>query len=99
MIPVLRPSYTEAEEKAVIEVLRSGWTGLGPKVEELEDAFAKHLGVKHAVGTKPRTAALPLALRLVGVSQGGAVLVPSLTFVSTAHVVEYMGAAPRFVDV
>ena len=42
MIPVLRPSYTVAEEQAVAEVLRSGWSGLGPKVDEFEQAFAAH---------------------------------------------------------
>jgi dTDP-4-amino-4,6-dideoxygalactose transaminase len=99
MIPVLRPSYTQAEKDAVATVLDSGWSGLGPKVEEFEDAWAKHLGVKHAVATNSGTAALHLALRLVGVSQGGAVLVPSLTFVSTAHVVDYLGATPLFCDI
>jgi perosamine synthetase len=97
-IPVLRPSYTQAEKDAVAAVLDSGWSGLGPKVEEFEDAFAKHLGVKHAIATNSGTAALHLALRLVGVSQGGAVLVPSLTFLSTGHVVDYLGATPLFCD-
>jgi perosamine synthetase len=99
MIPVLCPSYTLAEEQAVAAVLRSGWTGLGPKVEEFEDAFAKHLGVKHAIATNSCTAALHLALKLVGVSDGGIVLVPSLTFVSTGHVVCHLGAQPRFMDI
>lgn len=98
MIPVLRPSYTDAEALAVGEVLRSGWTGLGPKVEQFEAAFAQHLGVKHAVATNSCTSALHLALKLVGVSQGGSVLVPSLTFLSTGHVVDYLGATPRFMD-
>jgi perosamine synthetase len=99
MIPVLRPSYTVAEEQAVAEVLRSGWSGLGPKVDEFEQAFAAHLGVKHAVATSSCTAALHIALKLVGVSEGGAVLVPSLTFVSTGHVVKHLGASPLFMDV
>lgn len=98
MLPVLRPSYTAAEEDAIALVLRSGWTGLGPRVEEFEAAFAAHLGVKHAIATSSCTAALHLALKLVGVSEGGAVLVPSLTFVSTAHVVCHLGAQPIFVD-
>ena len=99
MIPVLRPSYTEAEEQAVAAVLRSGWTGLGAKVDEFEQAFARHLGVKHAIAMSSCTAALHIALKLVGVSEGGAVLVPSLTFVSTGHVVKHLGAYPVFMDV
>ena len=98
MIPVLRPSYTQAEEDAVAAVLRSGWTGLGSQVERFESEFAAYLGVKHAIAVNSCTAALHLALRLVGVSEGGAVLVPSLTFVSTAHAVKYLGAQPIFVD-
>lgn len=99
MIPVLKPSYTQAEKDAVATVLDSGWTGLGPRVEQFEQAFAAYLGVKHAIATNSCTAALHLALRLVGVSQGGAVLVPSLTFLSTGHVVNYLGATPRFMDI
>jgi len=99
MIPVLRPSYTQAEIDAVAQVLHSGWSGLGPKVDEFEQAFAAHLGVKHAVATSSCTAALHIALKLVGVSEGGAVLVPSLTFVSTGHVVKHLGANPLFMDV
>lgn len=98
MIPVLRPSYTQAEENAVAEVLRSGWTGLGPRVEQFEAAFAKHLGVRHAIATNSCTAALHLALKISGVSPYGAVLVPSLTFVSSAHAIAYCGASPIFVD-
>jgi perosamine synthetase len=99
MIPVLKPSYTQAEMDAVAEVLRSGWSGLGAKTAEFEESFAKHLGVKYAIATSSCTAALHIALRLVGVSEGGAVLVPSLTFVSTGHVVKHLGATPRFMDV
>jgi len=99
MIPVLRPSYTQAEKDAVAAVLDSGWTGLGSQVERFEQEFAKHLGVSHAIATNSCTAALHIALKLVGVSEGGAVLVPSLTFVSTGHVVKHLGASPLFMDV
>lgn len=99
MIPVLRPSYTEAEEQAVAEVLRSGWTGLGPRVEEFEHKFAASLGVRYAVATSSCTAALQIALELVGAGPGGYVPVPSLTFVSSAHAIKYCGAQPVFMDV
>jgi dTDP-4-amino-4,6-dideoxygalactose transaminase len=83
----------------VAEVLRSGWSGLGSRVDRFEQEFANHLGVKHAIATNSCTAALQLALKLVGVSEGGAVLVPALTFLSTGHVVKYLGATPLFCDV
>ena len=47
MIPVFKPFYDEKEEKAVVDVLRSGWVGLGPKVKEFEDKFAKFIGAKY----------------------------------------------------
>lgn len=99
MIPVLRPSYTQAEADAVAAVLASGWTGLGPKVAEFEEAFAKHLGVKHCVATSSCTTALQIALKLVGVASGGSVLVPSLTFVSSAHAIRHLDAHPIFMDI
>lgn len=99
MIPVLRPSYTDAEAQAVAQVLRSGWSGLGPRVEEFEHSFAEHLGVRHAIATSSCTAALQIALRLVGVRDSGCVLVPSLTFVSSAHAIAYNSAQPIFMDI
>lgn len=98
MIPVLRPSFGEAEEKAVAEVLRSGWVGLGPKVEEFEHKFAASLGVKYAVATSSCTTALQIALQISDVGEGGYVPVPSLTFVSSAHAIRYCGAQPVFMD-
>lgn len=99
MIPVFRPYYDEREEHAVAEVLRSGWIGLGPKTEEFEQQFAKLVGTRYAVALNSATAALHLALRLVGVGAGDEVLVPTLTFVSTAMVASYEGASPVFCDV
>lgn len=99
MIPVLRPSYTALELAAVHQVLQSGWSGLGPKVAEFEQAFAARLGVKHAIATNSCTAALHLAMKLVGVSRGSRVIVPTLTFVSTAHAAVYLSATPVFCDI
>lgn len=98
-IPVLKPSYTEAEEQAVAAVLRSGWTGLGPRVEEFEQKFAASLGVRYAVATSSCTTALQIALEISEVGPRGYVPVPSLTFVSSAHAIRYCGAQPVFMDV
>lgn len=99
MIPVFRPSYGQEEIDAVAEVLRSGWVGLGPKVEAFEKAFAEYIGVKHAIAVNSCTAALHLALLAAGVGEGDEVIVPAITFVSTAHAVEYTGAKVVFADV
>lgn len=99
MIPVFRPNYGVEEIKAVTEVLKSGWIGLGPKTAEFEKRFASYVGARHAVALNSGTAALHLALLAANVGPGDEVIVPSLTFVSTAHVVMYVGARPVFADV
>jgi perosamine synthetase len=98
-IPVFRPYYDEREEAAVVEVLRSGWIGLGPKTEEFEERFARRVGARYAVALNSATAALHLALRLIGIRPGDEVIVPTMTFVSTAMVANYENAVPVFCDV
>lgn len=99
MIPVFRPYYDEREERAVVEVLRSGWIGLGPKTEEFEEKFAHRVGAKYGVALNSATAALHIGLQLLGVGPGDEVLVPTMTFVSTAMAANYLGAVPVFCDV
>ena len=99
MIPLFRPSVGEEEIAAVAEVLSSGWIGLGPKTAEFEQYFANYLGVSYAVGVSSGTDALHLALAALGVGPGDEVIVPTITFVSTAHAVRYVGATPVFADV
>ena len=77
----------------------SNWIApLGPDVDAFEAEFAERVGVAHAVALSSGTAALHLALLLVGVGPGDEVLVPSFTFVATANAVVYRGATPVFVD-
>lgn len=99
MIQVFRPAMGDEEVEAVEEVIRSGWIGLGPKTEEFEEQFANRVGTNHAVGMNSATAALHLALKLLDVGPGDEVIVPTMTFVSTAHVAAYLGATPVFADV
>jgi perosamine synthetase len=98
-IPVFRPYYDEREEQAVVEVLRSGWIGLGPRTEEFEERFARKVGARYAVALNSATAALHIALRLVDVGPGDEVLVPTLTFVSSAMIANYENAVPVFCDI
>lgn len=99
MIQLFKPYMGEEEIQAVSEVLRSGWIGLGPKTAAFEKKFAEFIGVKHAIGVNSCTAALDLALKLMDISHGNEVIVPTITFVSTAHVVAYNLAYPIFADV
>lgn len=99
VLPVFRPAMGQEEIDAVAEVIRSGWIGLGPKTEEFEKKFADYVDAKFAVGLNSATAALHLSLLALGIGPSDEVLVPSLTFVSTAHVALHVGARPVFVDV
>ena len=98
-IPVLRPSMTDKEISAVAEVLRSGWLGNGPRCAEFEQRIAQRYGYAHAVSVNSATAALHLSLLALGIGPGDEVIVPALTFVSTALAVSYCGATPVFADV
>ena len=72
---------------------------MGPKVKEMETAFAEYVGVKHCIGCASGTDALLLALKAWDVKEGDAVFVPSFTFFASAEVVAIQGATPVFVDV
>ncbi|HEU0168036.1 MAG TPA: DegT/DnrJ/EryC1/StrS family aminotransferase [Chloroflexota bacterium] len=98
MIPVFRPTVDQDEIDAVTEVLKSGWWGLGPKTQELEQAFAHYVSASHAVGLNSCTAALHLALKVAGV-EGGEVITTPLTFISTNHAILYNDAEPVFADI
>lgn len=99
MIQVFKPSMGQEEIDAVAEVLKSGWIGLGPKTAEFEKRFADYIGVDHVVGVNSATSALDLALKLLHINHSDEVIVPTITFVSTAHVVAYNLATPIFADV
>lgn len=94
-----RQSISEADVAAVVEVLRSDWLTTGPKVEELERAFAEFGGAREAVAVANGTAALHAAVAALGVGPGDQVVVPAMTFAATANCVLYRGARPVFADV
>ena len=98
MIPLFRPSCSDLEIKYVTEVLRSGWWGTGPVTGKLEQHFAETVGARHAVAVSSCTAALQLACQAAGVA-GGEVIVPALTFASTALAPLHAGATVRFADI
>jgi dTDP-4-amino-4,6-dideoxygalactose transaminase len=72
---------------------------LGPEVAAFEEEFAAFCGVRHAVGVDSGTAALHLALRILGVGPGDEVVTTAYTFIATAEVVSLVGARPVFVDI
>ena len=98
VIPLFRPSVTDAEVQAVTAALRSGWWAEGPRVAAFESAFAAYAGAGHAVAVSSCTAALQLTLEAMGIT-GGEVIVPALTFVSTGLAALRNGCRIVFADI
>ena len=84
---------------AIQSVVESGRYVLGPEVTELEQQLADWCGASHSVSCANGTDALALALMAWELKPGDAVFCPSFTFVATAQVVPWLGAAPVFVDI
>ena len=97
--PVAEPQFGDAELKYVSECVLTGWvSSAGQFVKKFEDLFAEFCGTKFAVTTTNGTAALHLSMLALGIGPGDEVIVPSLTFISTANAVTFTGAKPVFVD-
>ena len=83
----------------VKECIDTGWvSSAGKYVEKFEADFSAFVGASHAVACVNGTAALHVALRIVGVCPGDEVIVPTLTFIATVDAVKYLGAEPIFMD-
>ena len=98
----LKTQYTvlkDEMDKAILDVVASSAYVMGPKIKEMETAFAEYVGVKHCVACNSGTDALLLALKAWDVKPGDAVFVPSFTFFASAEVIAMQGATPVFVDV
>ena len=98
-IPNAVPRLGGNEWKYLKECLDTNWvSSVGPFVDRFEREVAAYVGVPHAVATVNGTAALHVALLGAGVQPGDEVLVPSFTFIATAHAVVQCGAHPVFLD-
>ena len=98
-LPFARPSITDREKQAVLDVLDSGWLTTGSVSKTFEERFAAVVGSRDAVALNSATAALHLALDATGVGPEHEVIVPTWTFAASAEVVAYRGARPILVDV
>ena len=100
-IKLFDPAIDEREVKKVVKTLMSGFWASGAgggQVQEFEENFKKFINSKSCVSVNSGTAALHLAAALCDI-KGKEVILPSLSFVSTAHAIMYNGGIPVFVDV
>jgi dTDP-4-amino-4,6-dideoxygalactose transaminase len=98
-LPYALPTIGEEEIAEVVDSLRSGWVTTGPKAKRFEADFAEYIGAHHAIAVNSCTAGLHIALTALGIGPGDEVILPTLTFCSTANVVVHLGARPVLVDV
>lgn len=98
-IPFGEPFIGEEEIAEVVETLRSGWIGTGPKVERFEREFAEYVGCQEAVAVNSCTAALHLSLLVSGVGPGDEVITTTMTFSATVNTIVHVGAIPVLVDI
>lgn len=99
MIPYGRQSISEDDIAAVVRSLRSDFLTCGPEVEAFEKEFAAFVGAKHAVAVCNATAALHLAMQVLGIGNGDRVVTSPNTFVASANAAAYLGATPDFSDI
>ena len=93
------PDISSQDHKSVDAVLASNWVApAGPALDSFESAVASRANRKYAVALNSGTAALHLALQILGVGAGDAVICPTFTFTASANPICYLGAEPIFVD-
>lgn len=97
-VPFYRHDIGEAEKAAVFNVFDSEFLTTGHVTSHFESEFSSYVGTKYAVGVSSCTMGMFLALKYLGIGPGDKVLVPSMTFVASANVIEHVGATPIFVD-
>jgi perosamine synthetase len=98
-IPLARPDITEAEIEAVVEVLKTSYLALGPKLKEFEGVIAEYAGIRYAVAVNSGTSALHLIIRALGIGEGDEVITTPFSFISSANCILYERARPVFVDI
>ena len=93
------PTMHGEEQEFIKEAFDTNWVApLGPNVNAFEKELADYVGIAHASALSAGTAAIHLALKLLGVGEGDVVFVPSLTFSATCNPIVYEKAVPVFID-
>ena len=98
-LPFSPPLIGEEEIAEVLDTLRSDWITTGPKVKRFEQEFAEFVGAPAALAVSSATDAMQVALAALGIGPGDEVITTTMTFCSTVHVIEHVGARPVLVDV
>jgi len=98
-LPFSPPLIGEEEIDEVVRTLRSDWITTGPRTNQFEREFASFIGAEAALAVSSGTGAMLVALAALGIGPGDQVITTPMTFCSTVHVIEQVGARPVLVDV
>ncbi len=98
-LPFSPPLIGEEEINEVVDTLHSGWITTGPKTNQFERQFAQFIGAPAALAVSSATDAMLVGLAALGIGPGDEVITTPMTFCSTVHVIEHLGARPVLVDV
>jgi perosamine synthetase len=98
-VPLAKPYFDDAEPEAAMDVVKSGWLIFGPKTDQFEREFAEKINVKHAIAVNSGSSALLVSLAALGIRTLDEIIVPDMTFVSTATACLYLGGIPVFTDI
>lgn len=93
------PLIGEEEIEEVVKALRSGWITTGPRVDRFQSEFKGFIGAEAALALNSCTGAMHIALTVLGIGPGDRVVSTPMTFASTIHVIEHVGAQPVLVDI
>lgn len=93
-----RPDIGEEEIREVVNSLKSGWIGTGPKVQQFEEKFKNYKQASYAVAVNSCTAALHLSILAAGIGLGDEVITTAMTFCATVNAIIHSGAIPVLVD-
>jgi dTDP-4-amino-4,6-dideoxygalactose transaminase len=98
-LPFSPPTLSDEDLAEVLDTLRSDWITTGPKTKLFEEHFAEYVHSPAAIAVSSCTDALQVALAALGIGPGDAVFTTTMTFCSTVHVIEHLGATPILVDI
>ena len=98
-IPFFKPSFSKAEEEALLRVLHSGWLTTGCETLAFEKEFAEFVNIKHALACNSASSGLILAMEALGVKPGKKILTTPYTFISTATSAIHLGGDVSYVDI
>ena len=98
-MPLSSPDIIEKDIEAVVNVMKTRFLSIGPKVVEFEKRIGEYMGTKYAVAVNSGTSALHLIIRGMGIGEGDVVITTPFSFIASSNCILFEGASPLFVDI